>query len=84
MNYGKWPRKRTTNKLGDELPFAYNLRGIIDHLTNYHCLTHEDKSRDMIAAVANYIDMVNKDIEEFSSPCFVLKNQYQKHLQLRV
>ena len=56
--------------LGDEQPFAYNLRGIIDHLTNHHCLTHEDKSRDMIIAVANYIDMVNKDIEGGISPMF--------------
>jgi hypothetical protein len=51
--------EREDDRLGDELPFAYSLRGIIDHLTNFHCLTHEDKSRDMILAVATYIDMVN-------------------------
>ena len=58
------------DKIGDELPFAYSLRGIIDHLTNFHSFTHEDKSRDMILAVANYIDMVNKDIEKATSTMF--------------
>ena len=66
--------EKDNNSLGDEVPFAYNLRGIIDHLTNHHCLTHvfddRRKSRDMVRAVANYIDMVNKDIEVFSSPMF--------------
>ena len=62
--------EKNDDKLGDELPFVYNLRGIIDHLTNFHCLTHEDKSRDMILAVANYIDMVNTDIEEATSTMF--------------
>ena len=64
--------------LGDEQPFAYNLRGIIDHLTNHHCLTHEDKSRDMIVAVANYIDMVNKDIEDGTSPMFYFDESIPK------
>ena len=68
--------EKNNNSLGDEVPFAYNLRGIIDHLTNHHCLTHvfddRRKSRDMVRAVANYIDMVNKDIEVFSSPMFAL------------
>ena len=67
-------KEKEDKHLGDELPFAYNLRGIIDHLTNYHCLTHEDKSRDMIVAVANYIDMVNKDIEDFLSPMFCFED----------
>ena len=62
--------EKNDDKLGNELPFAYSLRGIIDHLTNFHSFTHEDKSRDMILAVANYIDMVNKDIEEDSSTMF--------------
>ena len=62
--------EKNDDKLGNELPFAYSLRGIIDHLTNFHSFTHEDKSRDMILAVANYIDMVNKDIEENSSTMF--------------
>ena len=67
------------DKIGDELPFAYSLRGIIDHLTNFHSFTHEDKSRDMILAVAHYIDMVNKDIEVgtsimFSSSMFEVKS----------
>ena len=62
--------EKGNDKLGNELPFAYSLRGIIDHLTNFHSFTHEDKSRDMILAVANYIDMVNKDIEEDSSTMF--------------
>ena len=71
--------EKEDDRLGDELPFAYSLRGIIDHLTNFHCLTHEDKSRDMILAVANYIDMVNEDIEEdtstmFSSSMFKVKS----------
>ena len=64
--------------LGDEAPFAYNLRGIIDHLTNHHCLTHKDKSRDMIVAVANYIDMVNKDIEGGISPMFCFEESIPK------
>ena len=55
---------------GNELPFVYNLRAIIEHLTKFHCETHEDETRDMIRKVANYIDMVNKDIEKFSSPMF--------------
>ena len=62
--------EKDNDKLGNELPFVYNLRGIIDHLTKFHCLTHKDKSRDMIVAVANYIDMVNKDIEEATSTMF--------------
>ena len=71
--------EKGNDKLGNELPFAYSLRGIIDHLTNFHSFTHEDKSRDMILAVANYIDMVNKDIEEdtstmFSSSMFKVKS----------
>ena len=71
-------KEKGNKHLGDELPFAYNLRGIIDHLTNYHCLTHEDKSRDMIVAVANYIDMVNKDIEDFVSPMFCFEDLIPK------
>ena len=55
---------------GNELPFAYNLRGIIDHLTKFHCETHEDKSRDMVRKVSNYIDMVNKDIDQKISKMF--------------
>ena len=66
--------EKEDEQLGDEVPFAYNLRGIIDHLTNHHRLTHKDKSRDMIVAVANYIDMINKDIEEFSSPMFCFED----------
>jgi len=62
--------EKDNDKLGDELPFVYNLRGIIDHLTKFHCFTHEDKSRDMIVAVANYIDMVNQDIEDATSTMF--------------
>ena len=62
--------EKHNDKLGDELPFAYSLRGIIDHLTNFHTFTHEDKSRDMILAVANYIDMVNEDIKEDTSTMF--------------
>ena len=74
-----WNRKiENNNNLGDEISFPYNLRGIIDHLTNHHCLTHEDKSRDMIVAVAIYIDMVNKDIEMFSSPMFHFENSIPK------
>ena len=71
-----WEMAEAKNKddLGDEFPFAYNLKGIIDHLTNYHCLPHEDKSRDMVVAVANYIDMINKDIEEFLSPMFCFED----------
>ena len=65
---------KNNTKLGDEFPFAYNLKGIIDHLTNYHCWTEEDKSRDMVVAVSNYIDMVNRDIEEFSSPWFCFED----------
>ena len=34
------------DKRGDELPFVYNLRGIIDHLTKFHCKTHTDKEAD--------------------------------------
>ena len=73
---GLWKRaeKKGDKHFGDELPFAYNLAGIINHLTKYHCLTHEDKSRDMIVAVANYIYMINKDIEEFLSPMFCFDN----------
>ena len=62
--------EKNNDELGNELPFVYNLRGIIDHLTNFHYLTHEDKSRDMVVAVANYIDMVNKDIEKATSTMF--------------
>ena len=58
------------DKRGNELPFAYNLRGIIDHLTKFHCETHEDKSRDMVRKVAGYIDNINIDIEEGTSPMF--------------
>ena len=53
---------------GNELPFVYNLRGIIEHLTKFHCETHKDNTRDMIRKVA--MDMVNKDINQFSSPMF--------------
>ena len=71
--------EKNNDELGNELPFVYNLRGIIDHLTNFHSFTHEDKSRDMILAVAHYIDMVNKDIEVgtsimFSSSMFEVKS----------
>ena len=58
------------DEYGNELPFVYNLRGIIDHLTKFHCKTHEDKSRDIIRKVANYIDMVNEDIKQDTSAKF--------------
>ena len=74
----KMAEEKNDATLGDELPFAYNLRGIIDHLTNFHCLTHEDKSRDMIIAVANYIDMVNQDIEAGISPMFYFEESIPK------
>ena len=58
------------DEYGNELQFVYNLKGIIDHLTKFHCKTHEDKSRDMIRKVANYIDIFNEDIDQGTSTMF--------------
>ena len=58
------------DEYGNELPFVYNLRGIINHFTEFHCKTYEDESRDIIRKVANYIDMVNEDIKQDTSAMF--------------
>ena len=67
---------------GNELPFAYNLRGIIDHLTKFHCETHIDeegnKSRDMIRTVSNFIAMINKDIDQNISKMFCFEDSIPK------
>ena len=67
---------------GDELPFAYNLRGIIAHLTKFHCETHVDaegnRSRDMIRTVSSYICMINKDINLKIPKMFCLEDSIPK------
>ena len=66
------------DKRGYELPFTYNLREIIDHLTKFHCRTHIDKegnrSKDMYRNVSIYIDMINKDIGQKISKMFCFEN----------
>lgn len=67
---------------GDELPFAYNLRGIIDHLTKFHCESHVDaegnRSRDMIRTVSSYIYLINKDINLKMSKMFCFQDSLPK------
>ena len=67
---------------GDELSFAYNLRGIIAHLTKFHCETHIDaegkRYRDMIRTVSSYICMINKDISLKIPKMFCLEDSIPK------
>ena len=70
------------DKRVDKLPFAYNLRGIIDHLTGFHCQSHVDaegkRSRDIITIVSIYIDMINKDINQMISKIFCFEDSLPK------